>query len=629
MTPVAFRELVHQLELRAGARPAAYKARVAALAALGYGYVFGMLGLLLVVAGMIVFGAVAAKNLLIVKALIPLLVVIGAVLQALWVKVPPPQGLVLNPRQAPSLFELARNTGRRLHAPRIDTILAIPDLNAVIVQVPRLGPFAWYRNYLLIGLPLLQAVSPEEWQAILAHEMGHLSGSHGRFSSWIYRLRMTWARLLETLESRRSLMGKFLFGDFVEWYAPHFNAYTFVLARAHEYEADAAAAEIVGAETVRRALMRSEVLTRVFNTFWATLPRRAVDTPDPPRDAHRWLRDALRAAPAAAEAATWISQAWRRPTDYSDTHPALADRLRALGWRPDDAGASPPPPPPPLADGPSAAQVYLGDAEATIEREFDQMWVRAALAPWKEWHVGLTRARARLAELDAQPDAALAPDVECERIRLCSELGDEPRAAALAQTLLERTPGHTGALFCVGRAALLRGDASGIASIEAVMGRDPESILPGCEILFDYFMSQGELERAECYREMAKERQGVLTRAEAERSRITVDAPLELHDFTPEQVAALQEDLRRFPDVGKAYLARRVLYVLPEQPCYLLGIVPRRRTLRSQNSTESIQLRDAIAAQARGPAPIYVFLLVNKAKGLERRLQRMPGAKLI
>jgi len=627
MTPASFRALVQQLERRAAARPVAYKARVAAFAALGYGYVLGMLGLLVLVAAGLVLGAVVAKNLLIVKVLIPLLVVIGAVLKALWVKVPPPQGLVLNPRQAPSLFQLAQNTRRELHAPRIHTILATPDLNAAIVQVPQLGPFAWYRNYLLIGLPLLQAVSPEEWQAILAHEMGHLSGSHGRFSSWIYRLRMTWARLLETLEARRSVTGKFLFGDFVEWYAPLFNAYTFVLARAHEYEADAAAAEIVGAETVRRALTRSEVVTQMFNEFMATLSRGAVDAPYPPRDVHRRLRDALRAAPPAAEAATWISQAWRRPTDYADTHPALADRLRALGWRPDDAGASPPPPPP--VEGPSAAQVYFGGAEAQIELEFDQMWVRAALGPWQERHAFLKCARARLADLDAQSDDPVTPAVEWERIRLCSELGDEPRAAALARTLLVLQPDHAGALLWVGRAALQGGDEVGIASIEDAMGRDPESILPGCELLFDYFMSRGELERAEHYRQMAGERQGVLARAEAERSRITVDALLEPHDFTAEQVAALRQDLRRFPDVEKAYLAWRVVRLAPETPCYVLGIVPRRRMLRSQTSKASIELRNAIAAQARSSGEVYVYLLVGELKGLQARLEPLPGAKLI
>jgi hypothetical protein len=305
----------------------------------------------------------------------------------------------------------------------------------------------------------------------------------------------------------------------------------------------------------------------------------------------------------------------------------LADRLKALGWRPDDAGACPPPPPP--TEGPSAAQVYLGEAEATIELEFDQMWVRAALGPWKERHARLARARARLAELDARPDAPLTPEIEVERIGLCRELGDERRVAALAQMLLERAPDHTGARFCVGRAALLRGDASGIAQIEEVMGRDPESILPGCEILFDYFMSQGELERAERYREMARERHAVLKRAEVERSWIAVYVPLEPHDFTAEQVAVLREDLRRFPDVGKAYLARRVVKLLPEAPCYVLGIVPRRRMLRSQTSKAWIPLRDAIAAQARSPVPVHVYLLVGELQPLEQRLEHMPRAKLI
>ncbi len=102
------------------------------------------------------------------------------------------------------------------------------------------------------------------------------------------------------------------------------------------------------------------------------------------------------------------------------------------------------------------------------------------------------------------------------------------------------------------------------------------------------FLSRGELGRAEHYRALARERQGVLARAEAERSRITVDALLEPHDFTAEQVAALREDLRRFPDVEKAYLARRVVRLAPETPCHVLGIVPRRRMLRSQTSRRGL-----------------------------------------
>jgi Zn-dependent protease with chaperone function len=54
---------------------------------------------------------------------------------------------------------------------------------------------------------------------------------------------------LQTLEAKRSRVVQFPFNSFLEWYAPYFNATTFILARAHEYEADAASAELMGVET--------------------------------------------------------------------------------------------------------------------------------------------------------------------------------------------------------------------------------------------------------------------------------------------------------------------------------------------------------------------------------------------
>jgi len=55
----------------------------------------------------------------------------------------------------------------------------------------------------------------------------------------------------------------------------------------------------------------------------------------------------------------------------------------------------------------------------------------------------------------------------------------------------------------------------------------------------------------------------------------------------------------------------------------------RRRMLRSQTSKAWIELRNAIAAQARSPAEVYVYLLVGELKRLKGRLEPLPGAKLI
>ena len=79
---------------------------------------------------------------------------------------------------------------------RYDAALEIIDdeFNACIVQIPRFGLFGGARNYLVIGLPLMQTLTVEQFAAVLAHEYGHLSGAHGHFSAWIYRLRVTWSR---------------------------------------------------------------------------------------------------------------------------------------------------------------------------------------------------------------------------------------------------------------------------------------------------------------------------------------------------------------------------------------------------------------------------------------------------
>ena len=100
---------------------------------------------------------------------------------------------------------------------------------------------------MVVGLPLLRALTPDEFRAVLAHEFGHLSGKHGRFSGWIYRVRQTWIQILTQVHQDRSY-ASFLFEPFLNWYAPYLNAYSFVLARTQEREADAYAVDFAGKE---------------------------------------------------------------------------------------------------------------------------------------------------------------------------------------------------------------------------------------------------------------------------------------------------------------------------------------------------------------------------------------------
>ena len=125
------------------------------------------------------------------------------------------------------------------------------------------------RTYLNLGLPLLQSVSPGHLKAILAHEMGHISEKHGSDAAWIYQLRETWARFLEQQEESEPSSFDLLYTSFVKWYFPYFNAYSFVLAREQERDADQMAAKLYGSELLAESLIITQIKGDFLeNEYW-------------------------------------------------------------------------------------------------------------------------------------------------------------------------------------------------------------------------------------------------------------------------------------------------------------------------------------------------------------------------
>jgi Zn-dependent protease with chaperone function len=189
----SFSPLVEKLERFSQDNPEQYRLRVALLAILGYAYIFLVLAGLMALIGALIFFMVFSNRIsaAVIKASIFLLLIIWVIVQSLWVTFPKPEGQPLSRQQVPQLFDLVDELTTSLQAPRFHKILLNEEFNAAVIQVPRLGIFGWQENYLLLGLPLMQALSLEQFKAVLAHELGHLSGNHSRFAAWIYRIRKT------------------------------------------------------------------------------------------------------------------------------------------------------------------------------------------------------------------------------------------------------------------------------------------------------------------------------------------------------------------------------------------------------------------------------------------------------
>src|SRR5205085_3872017 len=160
-----------------------------------------------------------------------------------------------------------------------------------------------------LGLPLMQALSPVQFQSVVAHELGHLSANHSRFSGWSYRVRQTWSQLLGRLEAEEHC-GFIAFEWFLNWYVSFFEAYTFVLARANEYVADRCMAELAGPQNAAETLIQLRLKRKLLeSSFWPGIDQQVDQQPEPPTSVFAAMLTALRGPQSPEETAQWLEQA--------------------------------------------------------------------------------------------------------------------------------------------------------------------------------------------------------------------------------------------------------------------------------------------------------------------------------
>jgi Zn-dependent protease with chaperone function len=614
MTDETFTTLVGRLERRAARHPALYKLRILLLALLGYGYVLGILaGTVTLVVLVLTLGRFNAA---ILKIEIILVVFAGLILRALWVRLPPPEGLPIERQDAEALFAEIDRLQAALRTPRVHQVLLTSDFNASMSQVPRLGVLGWQRNYLTLGLPLMQALSPAGFRAVLAHELGHLSGAHGRFGAWIYRVRRTWEQLLEQFEERGH-RGSVVFKRFFQWYAPYFGAYSFVLARTHEYEADRLAAQAEGKRTAAQALvdvaMAGDFLAR---DFWPSFFQRANSQPQPGNAFHE-LGRAIGGA-WRETASERLERVLKEETEVQDSHPCLRDRIAALGEEP----ALPEP-----LTGESAADRYFGPALPELIERLEQEWSAGIALAWQERYQEAQQQRERLAALEEKSqEEPLDAGEALERALLTESLSGDEAALPLYHAALEIEPENATASFHLGRLLLDREDPAGVERIEAAMAGDEDFTLPGLQMLAAFWHSKGEEDRARACWERAQSEISRFQEGRKERDAFQSSDPVLEHGLPAEAVSALADQLRQIPEVAAAYLARKETRFFPEQPLYVLAV---RYKARFRTQAYHTRQNEYLANTLQLPGEAFVASLSLLSWSTRRRIRKLPGSRIL
>lgn len=486
-----YTNLIRRLEVDSNIGPSAFRSKVFLISVTAYVVLFGVLAC---VAVLLWLGYASARShhstsntVRIAIAACAMLPVFLVVLRFFFMRLSAPEGRFVTRQEAPKLFETLDKMRTRLRGPVIHRVLIDDEYNAAIAQVPRFGLFGGHTNYLVLGLPYLLGVSPKEMFATIAHEYGHLCGNHGKLGAWVYRQRRVLGALHEQVKDsadRNAFDG--MLNTALARFMPYYNAYTFVLSRQDEYEADRTATDLVGATANASGLIRDALLGRwIRQEFWQRLYRQADVSMKPSFMPFHAMRTAFKASYEQWATNEALKAAWMQKSDLHDTHPCLRDRVEATGETP----ALPPP------VEMTAAEALLGARFAkTLIDEFDGRWWTSERTNWEARHKYATRSRSRLKELSSKSLGQLPVQDLQEYAFLTAEFESELAAKPILEHLLKQTSGpFPRASFAYGRILLKEDNRRGLDYLEAAAASDPQAIEDVAHIGFYYLLrKEGE-----------------------------------------------------------------------------------------------------------------------------------------
>lgn len=615
-----FIELIREQEAMAAKDPDGYRRRVVRYAWLGYLYVIGMLLLLLglLVGVVYLLFTVRGGSAALLKFGIILVPVVFVVIRSLFVKIEKPTGPTLTRQEAPKLWAEVDEMSAALGAPKIDEIIFEMDMNAAAAQVPRIGLLGFYRNYLLLGLPLMMTLSKDEMKSVIAHEFGHFSGQHGRTGGWIYKLNQTYANIRSAMNAQG---GGLLFASFFNWFQPRFDALSFALRRQNEYAADAAAARLAGAESAARALTKLSYLSELMDkAMWDPLNQRFKAEPTVPGDAYQFLGQRLRDALPEVDATALVRRSFSETTSYDDTHPSLTDRLSSLGQLSrvqNDVSVDDLVKPP----AESAADYYIGASLEKLLVQFNREFAEHFAEYWKHLHTTHQTDVADLEKLEAKPDRN--HEEEMELAFLVLRMKDASLALPMFQKMVQDRPEDADALYGLGEALLKLGNRDGETYLRDSFRLNTSYLEGATRLIAEYRAEHGDAAELDQLKEEYYEQLHLVQAVEQAKLSINLGDDYAESTYSDEDRRKVVEMLEGKKNIKRVWIVAKVIPAEVVQRADVMIVEPTKVFVTSGDRTTKILT--SLTDEATYPKPVTI-LIVEKGKPWEKRLAGIPKA---
>lgn len=608
-----YRNLVERIERQARSNPQAFKSKLVLLGALGYAYI----GLLLAVAAGFVCLFAYSVHLGLLGLYIAYLVV-SALLMRLKDDA---DGIELSRSDAPRLFDEVERMASELGTGTVHRIVVDFSVNAAASELPRLGVLGWHRRTLRIGLPLLLGLSDDELRAIIAHEVGHFSGGHGRGAVRIYRLSVAWIRLWYAAASQRSLAVNLLVLPFARWYSTSLSAHAAVFSRANEVEADEYAKRL-SSQAMAMGLVKVGLIDKKHDRFVRSVHKMVADLAEPPTGFSRMMESSMAEPLPMGEAEGAIRAALAKEIDPNDTHPCLADRLRfagvgtEVGMLAAEANRTLIP----------AYRHYLENPDGVFAR-LDALWRTIVGPQWSEHRRAIAEAKAKLEVLRSKPEQTPAWFVE--EASLVETVEGEEAARQLKRAAYERWPDDGAAAFMYGVDLLEQMNPEGVEIMKKAAKLAPQAAYEAYGRLAAFHRLTGDFEAMrECLAEQERA-SAALEVAEDEAAEYKKGDVFVPHRLSESQLERVRASLASVKGIETLYIARKVLKKAGVGDRLVVAVVPSSRHYAFRLTSDSTEnhIRDKVLEAIELPETFMVFGIKARSR-MAKALREVPGSTI-
>lgn len=568
---------------------------------------FTFLGVVLLVLSLIL-------AVLMMVSLRPLLMTLSGLMlygmfRVIFYRTAPPDAVSISREEAPLLYNDVDEITTQLGARACDGVYVNFDFNAYAIQYHTWGLFGRVRNYVVVGIPLLDCLGREHARSTLAHEVGHLQLKHGTRTRRWYAI----ADMYRSLDAQTSQgILSIFYAPFSRWYVPNLYARLHPITLRSEFEADAMEASVTSPETASEALCLMSVgVERTAKAIPSYLGRATREQGEPSasslatevyRALRQWNREEMREC---------VEKEMRCVTDIEGSHPALAERLGALGAEP--AILEPP--------VPSASDLYFGDRREQIATRAATHYLateemQELVAKYQEYWQELPIAKERFDRNEATQEQA-------EYYVRGLIFVEDPASREALDVALERFPKSARLHYWLGKLKLEDDDLDGFRDWQAAAQLDEAGTGHIMDLTYRQLLALGKADEA---REFRKRRDVYDDRIQSiydARLKISKDEVYEPANFEEKDIEGVRFVLRQVKALGSAYLVRRVTDT--PMPMYDLVIMPRKYRIVVDGNALTSEIETALAPLEKA---INVFFGPWVKREVRERIAAVPGSKV-